>query len=605
MTLDEATRRNLELTATLATGQKKGSLLGVLDRTLTAMGGRLLRSWVHNPLVDADAINARLDAVEQLREESLIRADLRDALDGVYDLERLNGKIAMASANAKDLVALQASLERLPGLLAALEAFGGALLPQVRAEIDPQPQLVALIARAIVPDPPFVLREGGLIRDGYQQELDDLRAISREGKGWIARMERQERERTGIATLKVKYNKVFGYFIEITRSHLQRVPEDYVRKQTLTGAERYITPELKEYEDKVLGAEDRIVALEYELFQQVRAQVLASGERIQQTARALATLDVLLALADLAHERRYVRPQVDGSRVLRIEGGRHPVIEAMALAEPFVPNDVHLDPESDQLYIITGPNMAGKSTFMRQVALITLLAQMGSFVPAESAQIGAVDRIFTRVGASDNLARGQSTFMVEMSETAHILHHATPRSLIILDEIGRGTSTFDGLSIAWAVAEHLHDNPERAAKTLFATHYHELTDLALTRARVRNSNIAVKEWNDQVIFLRKIVAGPASRSYGIQVGRLAGLPKAVIERAKEVLHNLEAGEFAPTGQPRLAEGDAHPAPAAAVAQLSLFADDDSLRRRLRALDINQLTPLQALNELQALKGLVS
>jgi DNA mismatch repair protein MutS len=604
MVLDDATRRNLELTATLQDGRKKGSLLGVLDRTVTAMGGRMLRQWIHYPLVDLQQILDRQEAIAQLVEQSLTRLDLCEALDGVYDLERLNGKIAMASANGKDLAALKQSLQRLPAIDDLLADFKAPFLARLRQQLDLLPELVALLARSIVDDPPFVLREGGIIRDGFSAELDELRTVSREGKGWIARLEQEEKQRTGIANLKVKYNKVFGYFIEITNRNLDRVPDDYQRKQTLSNAERYITPTLKEYEAKVLGAEERLVELEYSLFQQVRQQTAAEGARIQRSADALAVLDVLASLADLAHDRNYVRPLIDDSGVLNMEGGRHPVVEGMPLSEPFVPNDVKLDTDAHQLLIITGPNMAGKSTFMRQVALITLMAQMGSFVPAESARIGVVDRIFTRVGASDNLAKGQSTFMVEMNETANILHHATARSLIILDEIGRGTSTFDGVSIAWAVAEYLHDNAAVAAKTLFATHYHELTDLALTRKRVKNYNISVKEWNDQIIFLRKIVAGGASRSYGIQVGRLAGLPLAVIERAKEILHNLEAGEFSTSGDPRLGQGKGQPG-ARIDPQLCLFQPrKDELRVRLAGIEVGMTTPLEALTLLDELKRLL-
>ncbi|MEJ2200798.1 MAG: DNA mismatch repair protein MutS, partial [Desulfuromonadaceae bacterium] len=604
MVLDEATRRNLELTATLHDGRRKGSLLGVLDRTVTAMGGRRLKHWISHPLVRVEAIVGRHRAVQELVEKSLLRSDLRTALDGVYDLERLNGKISMAHANAKDLVALRSSLERLPALLELLNGCESPLLDSLCQGIDPLDDVLHLIRCGIVDDPPFVLREGGLIRDGYAPPLDELRAISREGKGWIARLEREEKERTGIGSLKVRFNKVFGYYIEITRSHLQRVPEDYQRKQTLANAERFITPALKEYEEKVLGAEEKLVQIEFDLFQQIRQQVAGQGARIQASADALAQLDVLAGLADLAHDRNYCCPEMDDGSDLIITEGRHPVIEAMNLAERFVPNDVSLDTRENQVLIITGPNMAGKSTFMRQVALIVLMAQMGSLVPAKSARIGAVDRIFTRVGASDNLARGQSTFMVEMIETAHILQHATPRSLIVLDEIGRGTSTFDGLSIAWAVAEYLHDNAMVAAKTLFATHYHELIDLALTCERVQNFNIAVREWNDQVIFLRRIVKGGASHSYGIQVARLAGLPQAVIERAREVLKNLESGEFEKEGEPRLARSrtrkKATPSP-----QLSLFEPaTDALRERLAEIDVSVVTPLEALNLLDQLKNLV-
>lgn len=604
MVLDEATRRNLELTATLQGGRKKGSLLGVLDRTVTAMGGRLLRQWIHYPLIDAEQIRRRQEALQELLDDSLGRIDIAAGLDGVYDLERLNGKISMASANAKDIVALRDSLQRLPQVVDLLQGRESELLLQLTGQVDLLPELVEEVSRALVDDPPFVLRDGGFIRDGYNPELDELRQISREGKGWIARLEQQEKERTGISALKVKYNKVFGYFLEVPRRFSEEVPEDYLRKQTLANAERYITPTLKEYESKVLGAEERLVELEYDLFQDLRKRTAEQGPRIQVTADALAQLDVLLALADLAHDRQYVRPQIDDSDLLQISGGRHPVVEQMSLQEPFVPNDVHLDLQENQVLIITGPNMAGKSTFMRQVALITLMAQMGSFVPADAASIGVVDRIFTRVGASDNLAKGESTFMVEMNETANILRHATSRSLIILDEIGRGTSTFDGVSIAWSVAEYLHDNHEVAAKTLFATHYHELTDLCLTRGRIKNYNIAVKEWNDQIIFLRKIVAGGASRSYGIQVGRLAGLPQAVIERAKEILHNLEAGEFSSGNEPRIGRGKGQPS-AANDAQLALFSTvDDPVRDRLNSVDISTTTPLEALGLLDELKKLL-
>ena len=604
MVLDDATRRNLELTATLHDGGRRGSLLGVLDRTVTAMGGRKLRHWINHPLVDVERIRARHRAVAELVEKSLVREDLRGALAPVNDLERLNAKISMASANARDLSALKGSLEGLPGLRNFFSSLESPLLEEVEAGIDSLEDVGELIGRAIVDDPPFVLREGGLIRDGFHGPLDELRHISREGKGWIARLEREEKERTGISSLKIRFNKVFGYYIEVPKSQVARIPEDYLRKQTLANAERYITPVLKDYEEKVLGAEEKVVEIEYELFQQLRQQISQQGGRIQATADALATLDTLLALADLAHDRGYVCPEMDDSGDLVIVEGRHPVIEGMNLSERFVPNDVALDTRENQILIITGPNMAGKSTFMRQVALIVLMAQMGSLVPARSARIGLVDRIFTRVGASDNLARGQSTFMVEMTEAAHILNHATARSLVVLDEIGRGTSTFDGISIAWAVAEYLHDNPRVAAKTLFATHYHELTDLALTRERVKNFNIAVKEWNDQVIFLRRIVKGGASHSYGIQVARLAGLPQEVIERAREVLKNLESGEFEKEGQPRLARsrrgGEPRHSP-----QLSLFeGGPDPLREKLEGVDISVLTPLEALNLLDELKKMV-
>ncbi len=602
MVLDDATRRNLELTATLQDGKKKGSLLGVLDRTVTAMGGRTLRHWIHYPLLDLDQITKRQTAISELVDNSLLRLDVRVALDGVYDLERLNGKISMAGANPRDLVALRDSLARIPAVADYLDSFTDPYLKELQSRLDALPDLNELLTRAIADEPPFVVRDGGIIKDHYNYDLDELRVISREGKGWIAAMETRERERTGISSLKIKYNRVFGYFIEVTHRHLERIPDDYQRKQTLVNAERYITTALKDIEAKVLGAEERMADLEYSLFQDIRLHAAAQSKRIQRSADALAIIDVLVALADLSHERRYVCPQMDHSGKIRIEAGRHPVIEGMPLQEAFVPNDVLLDNEENQLLIITGPNMAGKSTFMRQVALITLMAQIGSHVPADEAQIGVVDRIFTRVGASDNLAKGQSTFMVEMNETANILRHATPDSLIILDEIGRGTSTYDGVSIAWAVAEYLHDHADVAAKTLFATHYHELTDLASSCTRVKNFNVAVKEWNDQIIFLRKIVAGSASRSYGIQVGRLAGLPEPVIHRAKSILKDLESGERNHQGSHSTKKIQKNQA----SFQLSLFEQDlhKQLRERLEDIDISHLTPLAALNLLAEMKKLI-
>lgn len=602
--LDEATRRNLELTATLADGKRRGSLLGLLDRTVTAMGGRKLKQWINYPLLSNEKISERLEAIAELVAGSDLRREFREQLDGVYDLERLNGRISLASANAKDLVALRTSLEKIPSLLELLATTEAELLRQLHCEIDPLTEVAELIRSGIVADPPFILREGGIIAEGYHAELDELRAISREGKGFIARLEAKERARTGISSLKIRYNKVFGYYIEVTKTNLAAIPEDYHRRQTLANAERFITPELKEYEEKVLGAEERIVELEYSLFQEIRQRVAAQGERISRTADRLATLDVLAALADVSHERRYCRPEIDNGELITINEGRHPVVEALNASERFVANDLLLDSADNQIVMITGPNMAGKSTYMRQVALIVLMAQMGCFVPATAAHIGVVDRIFTRVGASDNLARGQSTFMVEMMETAAILRNATPRSLVVLDEIGRGTSTFDGVSIAWAVAEYLHDTERCAAKTLFATHYHELTELAVTRNRIKNYNVAVKEWNDQVIFLRKIVEGGASHSYGIQVARLAGLPVEVIERAKEILRNLEKGEYAEEGVPRIARGKKG-SPPPPSAQLSLFErGDDLLRSRIAGLNIAALTPLEALNILDELKRMV-
>jgi DNA mismatch repair protein MutS len=603
LALDPATRRNLEITASMAEGKRAGSLLGCLDRTGTAMGARRLKQWLGYPLIELEQIKRRLDGVEELLESFALSEELVACLKKIADLERLNGRIGMASAGGRDLRALHDSLIHLPVLLSRLEGVRTSLLQSLRGAIDPLEDLCRSVASGIIENPPFSLREGGIIASGYNAELDELRAISSEGKGFIARLEAQERTRTGISTLKIRYNRVFGYSIEITKSNLAAVPPDYIRRQTLANAERYITEELKNYEEKVLGAEERICTLEFTLFQEIRELVAAQAERIARTADGLATLDVLLSLAAVAGERNYCKPRVDDSDVIDIRDGRHPVIEAMNLGERFVPNDTLLDGETNQLLMITGPNMAGKSTYMRQVALITLMAQAGSFVPAAEARIGIADRIFTRVGAGDNLARGQSTFMLEMMEAAGILRNATPRSLIIMDEIGRGTSTFDGVSIAWAVAEYIHDTPTCRSRTLFATHYHELTELATTRERIKNFTVAVREWNDQVIFLRTIIPGGASHSYGIQVARLAGMPSDVIERAKEILRNLENGEFE-EGAPRLAKSSKKPSREQS-AQFSLFeTNEDQLRQRLKKLNIATLTPLEALNLLDELKRMV-
>ncbi|MEW6486860.1 MAG: DNA mismatch repair protein MutS [Thermodesulfobacteriota bacterium] len=603
LVLDEATKRNLELFRTLSGERREGSLLHLADRTCTAMGGRRLREWLAFPLLDVGAIDGRLDAVDELVRRGETRRKVRDTLRSVHDLARLGGKAAQGTANARDLVALRRSLEAVPGLAALLGGAEAALLGEVAGALDPLPEVAGLLARALADDPPAVLTEGGLLRDGYHPEVDELRAIQRDGRGWIARLQARERERTGIASLKVGFNKVFGYFLEVTRANLAAVPPDYERRQTLANAERFVTPQLKDMEQKVLGAEDRARALEYEGFVEVRRETARHLDRLQATARAVEILDVLASFADLAVERGYVRPRVHAGVGIELRGGRHPVVEALG-EERFVPNDVCVAGEGAHLLILTGPNMAGKSTILRQTALIVLLAQAGSFVPAESARVGAVDRIFTRVGASDDLARGRSTFMVEMTETANILHNATGRSLIVLDEIGRGTSTFDGLSIAWAVAEYLH---ELGAPTLFATHYHELTDLARTLPGVANWNVAVKEWEGQVIFLRRLVEGGASRSYGIQVARLAGLPDRVLGRAREVLGNLEAGELDEVGQPRFALS-ARVRPGAArrgPSQLSLFASAaerrrDALVRELAGQSVDTLTPVEALVRLQDL-----
>ncbi|MBI2370361.1 MAG: DNA mismatch repair protein MutS [Deltaproteobacteria bacterium] len=601
MVVDGTTMENLEVFASLREGSRKASLLGVLDQTVTAMGGRLLRAWLTYPLQDIVAINARLDAVEEAKGARKLRHELRELLRGVHDLERLNSRVVLGHATPRDLVALKQSLQRLPALKERLGALQALLWRALQPEVDPPTELAELLERALREDAPLTTREGGIIRPGYNGLLDELMAAAREGKDWIAGLEAQERQRAGIPSLKVGFNKVFGYYIEVTRPNLHLVPPEYIRKQTLLNAERFITPDLKSYESKVLGADEKRNELEWQLFTELRDRAAAQGRRIQASAAAVARADVLLALAEVAEEGRYVRPTVDAGERIAIVEGRHPVVERMGLGERFVPNDVELDCETQQLLIITGPNMAGKSTILRQVALIVLLAQVGSCVPAREASVGVVDRIFTRVGASDNLARGQSTFMVEMCETASILRNATRRSLIILDEIGRGTSTFDGLSLAWAVAEHIHDHPRLQARTLFATHYHELTELALTRPRARNFNLAVREWNDQLIFLRKLVEGSSSRSYGIQVARLAGLPEPVIARAKEVLVNLERGEFNEIGLPRIASSPGEPPPAG-PRQLGLFQrEEDPLRRDLRRLDLEQLTPLQALLKLSELK----
>ena len=575
--LDETTQRNLELFSPLRGSGRKGSLLGVLDRTVTAMGRRRLRQWLAYPLRDLVEIGRRLEAVASLKEAPLERDTLRELLEGVSDIERLNARLALGRANPRELVALKESLERVPEIRERLLSFGSDLLQKIAQGLDPLEEVVQKIRERIVDDPPATVTEGGIIQDGYHQELDELRSISREGKGWIAKLEAEERRRTGIPSLKVGYNQVFGYYIEVTRPNLPLVPEDYVRKQTLKGAERFITPKLKEYERKVLGAEERIKALEYELFLRLREELMAYCPRIQGLARRLSELDVLISLAQVAEENRYVRPSLTEEDRIEIKEGRHPVIEQMDLPEPFVPNDALLD-QQNRILIITGPNMAGKSTYIRQVALIVIMAQMGSFVPAKEAEVGLVDRIFTRVGASDNIARGESTFMVEMRETAAILQGATPRSLVILDEIGRGTSTFDGLSIAWAVAEYLHD--VKGPKVLFATHYHELTELASRLPGVKNYHIAVREWKGEVVFLRQVLPGGMSRSYGIQVARLAGLPQEVIGRAKEVLSELEKGEV----RRRREE-----------LQLSLFVPQESpVIRELKRIDPDRLTPLEAL-----------
>jgi DNA mismatch repair protein MutS len=547
--LDATTANNLELIAA-NDGVAKHSLYGVLDETMSGMGARLLRQWLLRPSVKIREIETRLDAVEELKSSAIKRDQLRRMLEPMGDLERLSGKITLGRANARDLIALRQSIEVIPNIRRAISDARSSLLQVLSENLDELQDLRSLISEAISDDPPATTNEPGMIRDGFNAELDELRNLARSGKSYIAAIEARERGRTGIASLKVKFNNVFGYFIEISNANKDRVPGDYERKQTLVNSERYTTPELKEYEAKVLGAEERIIELEVQLFAEVRRRIAQDVRRIQGVARAIAILDVIASLAEVAARLNYVRPQLHEGDEIEIRAGRHPVIET--LGERFVPNDLSINNTTDRLLIITGPNMGGKSVFLKQTALIVIMAQMGGFVPASSARLSLVDRIFTRVGASDNLARGRSTFMVEMTETSNILNTATPRSLVLLDEVGRGTATFDGLSLAWAIAEYLHDNSRHSAKTLFATHYHEMTELAKMRPGVRNYQAAVSEARGEIIFLRKVVPGSASKSYGIEVARLAGLPRTVIERAREILNNLEQNELDLTGKPKFA-----------------------------------------------------
>ena len=606
MSLDAATRRTLEIVENARDGGRDGTLLEVVDRTRTSAGGRMLRDWLLRPLVEVEAIEARLEAVADLAEKGAERQALGDLLDRVHDIERLLARAALGTANARDLVALRDSLAVLPGIAARATGLTSPLLARLLGGLDALPDLHELLARSLADEPPIGLREAGLLREGFDAEADGLRALRRDSQAVLVEIEARERARTGIGTLKVRYNRVFGYYLEVGNAHRARVPADYERKQTLVGAERYITPELKELEHRVLTAAERLAEIEYAAFVRVRDAVAAEAPRIKATAAVVATVDALRSLAEVAKDQAWTRPRLDTTTRLSIADGRHPVVERRLVGERFVPNDCHLDTAERQILILTGPNMGGKSTYLRQVALIVLLAQSGSFVPAAEASIGLVDRIFSRVGASDNLARGQSTFLVEMNETANILNNATPRSLLLLDEVGRGTATFDGLSIAWSVAEHLHDQPAVAARTLFATHYHELTELALTKPRVRNTKMLVREWNDRIVFLRKVVEGAADRSYGIQVARLAGLPEAVLVRAREILANLEREELEGDGRPKLARhGDAtgkSPDRTTSPEQLGLFAPGEHpVIRELRDLTVEGLTPLEALNMLASLQ----
>ena len=611
MVLDSATRRNLELVETLREKQKRGSLLWVLDKTKTAMGARTLRKYVEQPLIDKKSIVKRLDAVAELKDNAICREEIREYLNPVYDLERLVGKITYQSANPRDLIAFQSSLSMLPSVKCILKDMESDLLKEIYEELDPLEELCDLVGRAIQEEPPLAMKEGGIIKDGYNEEVDRLRKAKSEGKNWLADLETKEREKTGIKNLRIRYNKVFGYYLEVTNSFKDLVPDYYTRKQTLANAERYIIPELKELEDTILGAEDKLCALEYELYCEVRNTIAAELTRIQRTAKAVAKLDVIASLALVAERNNYVRPKINEKGVIDIRDGRHPVVEKMIPNDMFIANDTYLDDKKQRISIITGPNMAGKSTYMRQAALIVLMAQLGSFVPASSANIGLVDRIFTRVGASDDLASGQSTFMVEMNEVANILRNATSKSLLILDEIGRGTSTFDGLSIAWAVVEYISNSKLLGAKTLFATHYHELTELEGKISNVNNYCIAVKEKGDDIVFLRKIVKGGADKSYGIQVAKLAGVPDMVIDRAKEIVEQLSdnditekvqsiaidnKGDGKAKKQPKYDEVD--------LAQMSLFdtVTDEDVLKELMEIEVTTLTPLDALNTLYRLQN---
>ena len=604
MMIDSSTRRNLELCETLREKQKRGSLLWVLDKTKTAMGARTLRKYVEQPLIDKTEIIRRLDAVQELKEQAISREEIREYLSPVYDLERLITKIAYGSANPRDLTAFRSSLEMLPALLYILQEMKAELLKDLAVDLDPLEDLCILVKKAIREDPPIAMKEGNIINDGYNEEVDKLRRAKSDGKDWLAKLENDEREKTGIKNLKIKYNKVFGYYLEVTNSYKEMVPEYYTRKQTLANAERYITPELKELEDMILGAEDKLYALE--LYSEVRDLIASQIERIQKTAKAVAALDAFASLALVAERNNYVRPKINEKGVIDIKEGRHPVVERMIPNEMFISNDTYLDDKKHRISIITGPNMAGKSTYMRQTALIALMAQIGSFVPAKSANIGLSDRIFTRVGAS-----GQSTFMVEMTEVANILRNATSKSLLILDEIGRGTSTFDGLSIAWAVIEYISDSRLLGAKTLFATHYHELTELEGKIDNVNNYCIAVKEKGDDIVFLRKIVKGGADKSYGIQVAKLAGVPELVIGRAKEIVEELSdeditarvseiaSKERVVKKKPKVKKYDD-----VDIAQMSLFdtVKDDDVLEELKNLDVGNMTPIDALNTIYRLQN---
>lgn len=597
MVLDNSTLRNLEIFKNLKDGSATGSLISILDRTRTAMGSRLLKNWIAYPLMDVTEITRRNSAVAELVDQSSLRSDLRDVLKDICDLERIVGKIALRTVSPRDLVQLGNSTEKLPELIGLLRSQQNRLLTEL-GEADDLTYVTHAIKEALSDSPPAHIKDGGVIRTGFNQELDELREIGKSGKQWIAQIEARERQATGIHNLRVGYNKVFGYFLEVTKSNQDKVPLSYIRKQTLVNSERYITEELKDYELKVLSAQDRILALEEKIFEQLRNNLIQVLGRIQDTSRKLAIIDALASLAEVGANRNYFLPVVHDGDEIKIIDGRHPVVETFENRENYVPNDTFLDHVTHQILVITGPNMAGKSTYMRQTALIVIMAQMGSLTPASEASIGIVDRIFTRIGASDYLAFGQSTFLVEMSETAEMLNSSTQRSLALLDEVGRGTSTFDGLSIAWAVTEYIHDRLDRKGpRTMFATHYHELVDIALIKERVRNYHFQVKEWNDKIVFLRKVAPGGANRSYGIQVARLAGIPEEVIKRAGEILQNLEKDEIDTLGSPKISKSrKARRKAAANVAQLEMFSSESSeLTRELQNLKVDEITPIEALN----------
>ena len=608
MMIDSSSRRNLELVETLREKQKRGSLLWVLDKTKTAMGARMLRSFVEQPLIDAADINERLDAVEELNKKAMVRDEIREYLNPIYDMERLVSRISYQSANPRDLIAFKSSLSMLPHIRHLLKEFESPLLTKLYQQMDELEDLFTLLENSIQEEPPLALKEGGIIKDGFHEDVDHYRQAKTEGKTWLAQLEAEEREKTGIRNLKVKYNKVFGYYLEVTNSFKNMVPDYYTRKQTLTNAERYITPRLKELEDMILGAEDKLYALEYQLFCEVRDTLAKEMTRIQETARAIAYADVFTSLSSVSMQNHYTRPKINTKGIIDIKGGRHPVVEKMITNDMFIPNDTYLDNSSSRISVITGPNMAGKSTYMRQTALIVLMAQIGCFVPADKAKIGIVDRIFTRVGASDDLASGQSTFMVEMTEVATILRNATADSLLILDEIGRGTSTFDGLSIAWAVIEHISNTKLLGAKTLFATHYHELTELEGKLPGVNNYCIAVKEKGDDIVFLRKIIKGGADKSYGIQVAKLAGVPDSVIERAKELMEELSNADILAAVKDLTKSTKQKKQPVhydeVDMKQISLFdtVQNDDIIEELGQLDISNLTPLDALNTIYRLQN---